>query len=57
MPFSWNDDLELVVDPALYQHDEIYFNAGRLDRSLAISAPDHKRIADATEVPISILEP
>src|SRR5512146_3231914 len=29
LPFSFHPDLELIVDPALLAHDEIYFNAAR----------------------------
>ncbi len=54
VPFSWDADLEVVVDPAVYEHDEIYFNAGRLDRSIALAASDHRRIANAVEQTISL---
>lgn len=53
LPFSWNDELELVVDPTLFEHDEIFFNAGRLDRSVALRAADYRRIAVLSEVTIS----
>ncbi len=53
LPFSWNPELELVVDPALYGHDEIFFNAGRLDRSIALATDDYRRIAKPTEATIS----
>src|SRR5437016_5379433 len=33
LPFSFRPDLELVADPGLLEHEEIYFNAARLDRS------------------------
>lgn len=45
LPFSFDERLELVVDPTLLEHEEIYFNAARLDRSLALSAKDYVRIA------------
>ncbi|WP_437854388.1 YbaK/EbsC family protein [Sorangium sp. So ce363] len=35
-PVSFNPELELVVDPKLLEHDELVFNAGRLDRSIFI---------------------
>ena len=54
VPFTWSDELELVVDPDIYDRDEIFFNAGRLDRSLALKAVDHRRIAKATEMSISV---
>jgi Ala-tRNA(Pro) deacylase len=46
LPFSFHPDLELVVDPALLEHPEIFFNAARLDRSLALNTEDYLRIAD-----------
>lgn len=52
LPFSWNSDLQLVVDPGLYEHDEIFFNAGRLDRSVALATADYRRIANAAELAI-----
>ncbi|WP_052397111.1 YbaK/EbsC family protein [Streptomyces sp. NRRL F-5123] len=45
LPFSFDEKLELVVDPGLLEHDTLYFNAARLDRSLALSAKDYVRIA------------
>jgi prolyl-tRNA editing enzyme YbaK/EbsC (Cys-tRNA(Pro) deacylase) len=30
----------LIVDPALLENDEIYFNASRPDRSMALKASD-----------------
>lgn len=35
-PFIFDDRLKLLVDSALAGEERIYFNAGRLDRSLAI---------------------
>jgi hypothetical protein len=37
--------VDKMVNPALLEHEEIYFNAARLDRSLALSAKDYVRIA------------
>jgi Ala-tRNA(Pro) deacylase len=34
LPFSFNPELELIVDPSLLENDELYFNAARLDRSM-----------------------
>jgi Ala-tRNA(Pro) deacylase len=45
LPFSFHPELELVVDPALLENDEIYFNAARLDRSLALRTNDYVAIA------------
>jgi Ala-tRNA(Pro) deacylase len=46
LPFSFHPDLELIVDPALLAHEEIFFNAARLDRSLALNTDDYRRLAD-----------
>ncbi|MEU3462543.1 YbaK/EbsC family protein [Streptomyces sp. NPDC006733] len=53
LPFSFDERLQLVVDPALLEHDEIFFNAARLDRSLALSAKDYAEIAAPRVEPIS----
>ncbi len=45
LPFAFDPALELVVDPALLDHDEIYFNAARLDRSLALKTSDYVELA------------
>lgn len=46
LPFPFHDDLELIVDPELFENDEIFFNAARLDQSVAMKADDYKRIVD-----------
>lgn len=53
LPFSFHPDLELVVDPGLLAHEEIFFNAARLDRSLALNTKDYVRIADPKIHPIA----
>jgi Ala-tRNA(Pro) deacylase len=53
LPFSFDDTLELVVDPDLLVHDEIFFNAARLDRSLALAVKDYLRIAVPRTEPIA----
>jgi Ala-tRNA(Pro) deacylase len=45
LPVSYHPGLELVVDPMLLEHDEIYFNAARLDRSMALATEDYVRVA------------
>jgi Ala-tRNA(Pro) deacylase len=45
LPFSFDPRLELVVDPGVLARPTIYFNAGRLDRSLALASADYQRIA------------
>jgi Ala-tRNA(Pro) deacylase len=46
LPFSFHPALELIVDPALLAHEEIFFNAARLDRSLALNTEDYRRLTD-----------
>ncbi len=41
LPFSFNPELELIVDPSLLENDEIFFNAARLDRSMALKTSDY----------------
>jgi Ala-tRNA(Pro) deacylase len=41
LPFSFNSELELIVDPSLLENDELYFNAARLDRSMALKTSDY----------------
>lgn len=59
LPFSFDPRLELVVDPSLLELPEIYFNAARLDRSVALATDDYVRLAEprvasivAAEVPV-----
>jgi Ala-tRNA(Pro) deacylase len=46
LPFAFNPELELIVDPALLENDEIYFNAARLDRSLVLKTSDYLALAN-----------
>ena len=52
LPVSYHPDLELVVDPSLLAHDEIFFNAARLDRSMALATEDYLRVAKPRVAPI-----
>jgi Ala-tRNA(Pro) deacylase len=45
LPISYHPRLELVVDPTLLTVPELFFNAGRLDRSIALSTDDYVRVA------------
>ncbi|MGH3231611.1 MAG: YbaK/EbsC family protein, partial [Streptosporangiaceae bacterium] len=45
LPFSYDERLELIADPVLLDHGELYFNAGRLDRSVALAREDYLRLA------------
>lgn len=53
LPFSFSPELELIVDPGLVESTEIYFNAARLDRSLALSSADYVRISQPRFEPIA----
>jgi len=44
-PFALHPELELVVDPDLLVHDEIFFNAARLDRSVGLATADYVALA------------
>ena len=45
LPFPFSDELTLIVDHTLFESSTIYFNAARLDRSVALSSSDYRRIA------------
>jgi len=45
LPFSFRPELELLADPSLLSHEEIFFNAARLDRSMALKTADWTAIA------------
>lgn len=45
-PFSFWPNVTLVADPRLLdEHEEIAFNAGRLDTSMVLNSQDYRRIA------------
>lgn len=43
-PFSFNEDLLLIVDHAIKENKKIFFNVGRLDRSVAINTSDYCKL-------------
>ena len=45
LPFSFNAELELIVDPSLFENDDIFFNAARLDRSMILKTSDYVAVA------------
>ncbi len=45
LPFSFDEGLELVVDPSLLENDELYFNAARLARSMVLQTRDYLEVA------------
>jgi Ala-tRNA(Pro) deacylase len=53
-PFSFDQRLLLVADPAIGQNEEVVFNAGRLDRSIFMKSADYFRIAkpDITRIAV-----
>jgi Ala-tRNA(Pro) deacylase len=40
-PFSFDERLELFVDPELLQYSEVFFNAARFDRTIALATKDY----------------
>jgi Ala-tRNA(Pro) deacylase len=44
-PFSFNLELMLIVDKGMLVHEEIFFNAARLDRSVALRMKDYLALA------------
>lgn len=45
LPFALDPDVDLVVDPVVLTQRRLYFNAARLDRSVALATEDYARIA------------
>jgi Ala-tRNA(Pro) deacylase len=45
LPFSFTAELELIAHPAVLDERELFFNAGRLDRSMVRASRDYARIA------------
>jgi Ala-tRNA(Pro) deacylase len=52
LPISYDARLELVADPSLFESPELYFNAARLDRSVALNTEDYVRLAKPRVEPI-----
>jgi Ala-tRNA(Pro) deacylase len=52
-PFSFHPELAVLADPALFEEPELFFNAARLDRSVAIRSADYRRLARPRVVPIT----
>ncbi len=53
LPFSHHPRLEVIADPALLRVPELFFNAARLDRSIALSTDDYVRLASPRIAPIT----
>jgi Ala-tRNA(Pro) deacylase len=45
LPFTFHPDLTLIADPTIQLHEELLFNAARLDRSLALRTADYLALA------------
>ncbi len=45
LPFSFAEEMELIADPSLLENEEIFFNAARLDRSMALNTADYQTLA------------
>ncbi|MEV6032145.1 YbaK/prolyl-tRNA synthetase associated domain-containing protein [Nonomuraea sp. NPDC052116] len=54
LPFSYDPRLELIADPTLLDQPELYFNAARLDRSVALATDDYVRLAEPRMAPITL---
>ncbi|PZS19820.1 MAG: hypothetical protein DLM57_03265 [Pseudonocardiales bacterium] len=55
LPMSYHPELELVIDPRLLTYPELYFNAARLDRSIAVATEDYLRMAGPRIERIAVL--
>ncbi len=45
LPFSFNPELELIVDDAVLDNPELYFNVAQLDRSIVLQTSDYVMLA------------
>jgi Ala-tRNA(Pro) deacylase len=45
LPFAFHQDLMLIADPSITQFEELFFNAARLDRSMALRTSDYVALA------------
>jgi len=57
LPFASDDRLNLIVDPGVADSETMYFNAGRLNRSVALRTADYLRIARPRIEKIAVLQP
>ncbi|HEX2891333.1 YbaK/EbsC family protein [Vineibacter terrae] len=53
-PFSFDESLAVLVDPDLLAHTTIFFNAGRLDRSMELDTQDWLRVARPVPVKVAM---
>ncbi|GAA2000596.1 mischarged aminoacyl-tRNA deacylase [Nocardiopsis rhodophaea] len=52
-PFSFHEELELIADPEVFEFPEVFFNAPRLDRTIALPSTDYRAIAEPRIEPIA----
>ena len=45
LPFAFHPDLTLLADPSITNQEELFFNAARLDRSMALRMSDYIALA------------
>jgi len=45
LPFAFDPRLELIADPQIQEYEELFFNAARLDQSMALDTQDYIRLA------------
>src|SRR6266567_8024197 len=55
LPFAFNPDLTLIADPSITNHEELFFNAARLDRSMALRTSDYMAVARPRMEKIALL--
>jgi Ala-tRNA(Pro) deacylase len=54
LPFVFDPALELIVDLRVVAQPELFFNAARHDRSIAISGADYRAVAQPRLEPIAV---
>lgn len=55
-PFSFNENLPVLADPAIKENGEVVFNAGSLERSIFMKMEDYFRIANPQVLKIAAHE-
>ena len=53
LPFAFSDELDLIAAPGIKAFPELFFNAARLDRSMALRTEDYLKIAAPRFEPIA----
>jgi Ala-tRNA(Pro) deacylase len=55
LPFTFHPELILIADPSIASHEELFFNAARLDRSMALRTSDYLSLAKPRLERIAVL--